>query len=496
MLLAGDVPWLMHLRLRLHMPQWQGGNLAEYHLGSQMLSWLLPPTDGPEETVAIPLAGKGTLKIEDGILAKAPLLKQARAARVAIERHRPDRVLTIGGDCLVDLAPIVSTDPLQQAQRENWIPGRCAARPARTRAGHQFASRRLGSVSNGGAGHHGIHFLGRDRDAAAIESAAARRCLDVRRKRSQWGPLDQDIKIFERSRLAEKRAFSELVFYLGQQRAIDPGRDPSRREVLHQRAAAKIAGGTGCIGAATQATGGGIEDPEPELPGGIDIGERQAAGIVEMACEPRSLRFLEGRLHHGMHTLWRRLADRVGDGDFGAAEIAQPGDDFRGRAGFDRAFIGTVDGAGNIAPHRQGMFGGQRQHRHETGEPLLDGTVGVSLRKRLGGAGEDREFPRAGRDRGAGTLLVGHQGGQHETRTPRRAPHDRIMVGHLRHPSRRDESRRLDAGKAAIGQHADQAQLPAGRDQPLFVLQPVARADLDDRGLPVPAGRFNGRPHT
>ena len=93
--------------LRLHMPQWQGGSLKEYQVSSQLLSWLLPAAQGPEETVPVPsAAGSPALQIEDGILAKGALLAQARAARAAIEKHRPDRVLTIGGDCLVDLAPI------------------------------------------------------------------------------------------------------------------------------------------------------------------------------------------------------------------------------------------------------------------------------------------------------------------------------------------------------------------------------------------------------
>lgn len=93
--------------LRLHMPQWQGGNLTEYSLSSQMLSWLLPPGRGPDETVPISQPfDSGALQVEDGIFAKRVLLEQARAARSAIEKHQPDRVLTIGGDCLVDLAPI------------------------------------------------------------------------------------------------------------------------------------------------------------------------------------------------------------------------------------------------------------------------------------------------------------------------------------------------------------------------------------------------------
>ncbi|WP_197283925.1 arginase family protein [Rhizobium acidisoli] len=93
--------------LRLHMPQWQGGNLSDYHLSSELLSWLLPPSDGPDETVPVPSpGGPGSLRMEDGILAKTALLEQVRSARRAIEKHRPDKILTIGGDCLVDLAPI------------------------------------------------------------------------------------------------------------------------------------------------------------------------------------------------------------------------------------------------------------------------------------------------------------------------------------------------------------------------------------------------------
>ncbi|HMR33599.1 MAG TPA: arginase family protein [Geminicoccaceae bacterium] len=93
--------------LRLNMPQWQGGNRHEYYFGSTLLAWLAPPAVGPVETVPVPEPEPGeTLEIENGILGRAALLRQARAAREAIERHRPDRIVTLGGDCLIDLAPI------------------------------------------------------------------------------------------------------------------------------------------------------------------------------------------------------------------------------------------------------------------------------------------------------------------------------------------------------------------------------------------------------
>jgi arginase len=94
--------------LRLHMPQWQGGNRHDYYFGSQLLAWLAPAANGPVETVPVPEPKPAeTLEVENGIVARAALLQQARAARQAIEQHRPERIVTLGGDCLIDLAPMV-----------------------------------------------------------------------------------------------------------------------------------------------------------------------------------------------------------------------------------------------------------------------------------------------------------------------------------------------------------------------------------------------------
>ena len=93
--------------LRLIMPQWQGGNLPEYHFGAQLLAWLAPASEGPVETVPVPEPQPGErLGRENGMTARSAILRQARAARQLIESHRPACVLTLGGDCGVDLAPI------------------------------------------------------------------------------------------------------------------------------------------------------------------------------------------------------------------------------------------------------------------------------------------------------------------------------------------------------------------------------------------------------
>lgn len=92
--------------LRLNVPQWQGGDEPAYRFGADLLRWLAPNHDGPEVTVVVPEPDGSVSEIDRGIKSRAALLTQARAARAAIERHAPHRIVTLGGDCLVDLAPM------------------------------------------------------------------------------------------------------------------------------------------------------------------------------------------------------------------------------------------------------------------------------------------------------------------------------------------------------------------------------------------------------
>jgi arginase len=91
--------------LRLLFPQWQGGNNAPYFLGAQLLNWLAPISQGPMEEVPVSVPDGKPLELEDGIMGRTALLEQLALAQSIIERHRPDRLVVLGGDCLVDLAP-------------------------------------------------------------------------------------------------------------------------------------------------------------------------------------------------------------------------------------------------------------------------------------------------------------------------------------------------------------------------------------------------------
>ncbi|UWU25176.1 arginase family protein (plasmid) [Rhizobium sp. CB3060] len=91
--------------LRLHIPQWQGGNLEAYHFGAQLLAWLAPAAAGPVATVEVPEPDGSELPLEDGIVARSALLRQLDSTDQILMKEMPDRIVVLGGDCLVDLAP-------------------------------------------------------------------------------------------------------------------------------------------------------------------------------------------------------------------------------------------------------------------------------------------------------------------------------------------------------------------------------------------------------
>ncbi|KAI9004465.1 hypothetical protein DFJ74DRAFT_774392 [Hyaloraphidium curvatum] len=59
----------------------------------------------PTETVAVPEPDGAPLPLEDGVVARSAVVRQAREARAAVERHAPDAIATLGGDCGVSIAP-------------------------------------------------------------------------------------------------------------------------------------------------------------------------------------------------------------------------------------------------------------------------------------------------------------------------------------------------------------------------------------------------------
>ena len=106
--------------LRLVWPQWQGAGVESvrelfsevpfeearrgYAVGAAVLNAVLPAHSGPTALVPVELSDRGLSK-QDGIEAKAAVMAQLARALEAISRHSPQRILTLGGECSVSVAP-------------------------------------------------------------------------------------------------------------------------------------------------------------------------------------------------------------------------------------------------------------------------------------------------------------------------------------------------------------------------------------------------------
>lgn len=95
----------MKNHLRLVFPQWQGGNNASYYVGSRLLAWLAPESRGVTREVPVTPPAGTALDNERGIVGRGQVVSQLAAARDVIRQHNPDTLVTLGGDCLVSLAP-------------------------------------------------------------------------------------------------------------------------------------------------------------------------------------------------------------------------------------------------------------------------------------------------------------------------------------------------------------------------------------------------------
>ncbi|MFD4422194.1 arginase family protein [Agromyces sp. NPDC058484] len=106
--------------LRLMWPQWQGAGrevvsvLAPefpidvarrgYSMGTRVLEAILPPPDGPTAWVPVD-SGDDGLEREDGVEAKRAVLASLENALSTLAAHDFDRVVTLGGECSVSVAP-------------------------------------------------------------------------------------------------------------------------------------------------------------------------------------------------------------------------------------------------------------------------------------------------------------------------------------------------------------------------------------------------------
>jgi len=101
--------------IRIIMPQWQGGNLEAYSLGAELLAFLSPKTN--DKIINIPISPYNKLKNENGIMGRTQIKRQLNTAFDIIQEHSPQKIVTLGGDCLVSLAPF---SYLSEKYKENF----------------------------------------------------------------------------------------------------------------------------------------------------------------------------------------------------------------------------------------------------------------------------------------------------------------------------------------------------------------------------------------
>ena len=104
--------------IRLIYPQWQGANIVNlitevenpndasrgYLLGAQLLNFLAP--DNGQETLTVPVATEITdRKVTDGVLDRDIIARQTKAALDMLQVSNPDKIVTLGGECSVSVAP-------------------------------------------------------------------------------------------------------------------------------------------------------------------------------------------------------------------------------------------------------------------------------------------------------------------------------------------------------------------------------------------------------
>lgn len=91
--------------IRLLYPDSVSGGLSTYRLGARLMAALLPENDAqPLVKIDVPALGDADPAVTNGIASEATVLDGIRKARAALEKEAPERVITVGGNCIVSLA--------------------------------------------------------------------------------------------------------------------------------------------------------------------------------------------------------------------------------------------------------------------------------------------------------------------------------------------------------------------------------------------------------
>lgn len=92
--------------IRLLYPDYVSGGLETYYFGANLLQHILPANDR-QKLVKVEIAVPDGIEkeVKNGISAEDEVLDGIRDAQDKLAAEKPDRIITIGGNCMVSLAP-------------------------------------------------------------------------------------------------------------------------------------------------------------------------------------------------------------------------------------------------------------------------------------------------------------------------------------------------------------------------------------------------------
>lgn len=108
--------------IRLLYPESVSGGLSTYRLGARLMAAMLPENETqPLVKIDVPALGKTGPTITNGIASEDAVLEGIRKARAALEKEAPERVVTVGGNCIVSLASFDHLHALYPEAGILWI---------------------------------------------------------------------------------------------------------------------------------------------------------------------------------------------------------------------------------------------------------------------------------------------------------------------------------------------------------------------------------------
>ena len=108
--------------IRLLYPDHISGGLPQYYFGANLLQHILPANEN-QKLVKVEIAPPGDTEppVTGGIYGEDQVIAGIRDAQEKLEAEKPDRIITIGGNCLVSLAPFDYLHGLYENTGIIWI---------------------------------------------------------------------------------------------------------------------------------------------------------------------------------------------------------------------------------------------------------------------------------------------------------------------------------------------------------------------------------------